>query len=127
MGSNSWVTLFFVFLVIALAMFLLFLLGSTASRRRLGFVSGVVALVLSVSALSFSLWQKSDCLSADTAIVMSPVSSVKSSPSSTSSKDLFVIHEGTKVNIIDQVNGWYNISLADGRQGWVRKNDIEVI
>ena len=58
---------------------------------------------------------------------MSPVSSVKSSPSSTSSKDLFVIHEGTKVNIIDQVNGWYNISLADGRQGWVRKNDIEVI
>ena len=43
------------------------------------------------------------------------------------SKDLFVIHEGTKVNIIDQVNGWYNISLADGRQGWVRKNDIEVI
>lgn len=127
MGSNSWVTLFFVFLVIALAMFLLFLLGSTASRRRIGFFSGVVALVLSVSALSFSLWQKSDCLSADTAIVMSPVSSVNSSPSSTSSKDLFVIHEGTKVNIIDQVNGWYNISLADGRQGWVRKNDIEVI
>lgn len=127
MGSNSWIALFFVFLVISLAMTLLFLLGPTAPKRRVGFFSGVVALVLALSSLSFSLWQKNDFLDRDTAIVMSPVSSVKSSPSSTSSKDLFVIHEGTKVSIIDSVNGWYNISLADGRQGWVKMNDIEVI
>ena len=63
----------------------------------------------------------------DTAIVMSPVSSVKSSPSSGSSKDLFVIHEGTKVTILDEVGSWKNISLADGRQGWLPAADLEVI
>ena len=69
----------------------------------------------------------SDSVKTDTAIVMSPVSSVKSSPSSGSSKDLFVIHEGTKVTILDEVGSWRNISLADGRQGWIPASDIEII
>ena len=56
---------------------------------------------------------------------MAPVSSVKSSPSS--GKDLFVIHEGTKVKVLDNVGDWLNISLADGRQGWIESSALEVI
>ena len=77
--------------------------------------------------LWFSLWQRSDYLRADTAIVMRPVSAVKSAPSSESSTDLFVLHEGTKVTILDEVGQWRNISLADGRQGWMLSSDMEVI
>ena len=60
-------------------------------------------------------------------MVMKPVASVKSSPSSESSQNLFVLHEGTKVYVLDQVGSWYNIELADGRQGWIRGADIEAI
>lgn len=127
MGSNAWAVIFLVLLAAALVMGLLFLLGSSVGKRRAGFYCGIVLLLLSAGALSFSVWQKSDSVKTDTAIVMSPVSSVKSSPSSGSSKDLFVIHEGTKVTILDEVGSWKNIALADGRQGWIPASDIEII
>lgn len=127
MGSNAWAVIFLVLLAAALVMGLLFLLGSSVGKRRAGFYCGIVLLLLSAGALSFSVWQKSDSVKTDTAIVMSPVSSVKSSPSSGSSKDLFVIHEGTKVTILDEVGSWKNIALADGRQGWITSNELEVI
>lgn len=127
MGSNAWAVIFLVLLAVALVMGLLFLLGSSVGKRRAGFYCGIVLLLLSAGALSFSIWQKSDSVKTDTAIVMSPVSSVKSSPSSGSSKDLFVIHEGTKVTILDEVGSWKNIALADGRQGWITSNELEVI
>lgn len=127
MSSNVWAVIFLVLLAAALMMGLLFLLGSSVGKRRTGFYCGIVLLLLSAGALSFSAWQKSDSMKTDTAIVMSPVSSVKSSPSSGSSKDLFVIHEGTKVTILDEVGSWKNISLADGRQGWLPAADLEVI
>ena len=127
MSSNAWAAIFLVLLAAALMMGLLFLLGASVGKRRLGFYCGIVLLLLSAGALSFSVWQKSDSVKTDAAIVMSPVSSVKSSPSSGSSKDLFVIHEGTKVTILDEVGTWKNISLADGRQGWIPASDIEII
>lgn len=127
MGSNAWAVIFLVLLAAALMMGLLFLLGASVGKRRAGFYCGIVLLLLSAGALSFSIWQKSDSVKTDTAIVMSPVSSVKSSPSSGSSKDLFVIHEGTKVTILDEVGSWKNIALADGRQGWLTSNELEVI
>lgn len=127
MGSNAWAVISLVLHAAALVMGLLFLLGSSVGKRRAGFYCGIVLLLLSAGALSFSIWQKSDSVKTDTAIVMSPVSSVKSSPSSGSSKDLFVIHEGTKVTILDEVGSWKNIALADGRQGWITSNELEVI
>ena len=84
-------------------------------------------LLLAVMSVTFSLWQKNDYMSADEAVVMRPVTSVKSSPAAESSTDLFILHEGTKVRIIDSVGRWNNIELADGRQGWLPSEDLEVI
>ena len=127
LDSDSWAVCFLVFLVLTLAMVLLFILGSSATSRRAGFFTGVVFLLLTVASLSFSMWQKNEYMKADKAIVMRPVSSVKSSPSGDSAKDLFVLHEGTKVTVLDNVGGWSNIELSDGRQGWMPSSDIEII
>ena len=108
-------------------MLLLFLLAPSVAGRRTGFFTGIVMLLLAVASISFSIWQKNDYFKTDEAIVMRPVSAVKSSPSSESSQDLFVLHEGTKVRILDQVGPWNNIELSDGRQGWIPSGDIEVI
>ena len=127
LDSDSWAVCFLVFLVLTLAMVLLFILGSSATSRRAGFFTGVVCLLLAVASLSFSLWQKNEYMKAGKAIIMKPVSSVKSSPSGDSAKDLFVLHEGTKVQVLDNVGGWSNIELSDGRQGWLPSSDIEII
>ena len=63
----------------------------------------------------------------DEAVVMVPYVSAKSSPSVGSAQELFILHEGTKVKVIDKVAGWNNIELSDGRQGWVPASDIEII
>jgi tetratricopeptide (TPR) repeat protein len=127
MDSDAWAVCFLVLLALTLALALLFILGATAAGRRTGFFTGIVTLLLAIASLSFSLWQKNDYMSADDAIVMRPVTSVKSSPSAEASTDLFILHEGTKVRILDTVGNWNNVELADGRQGWILSKDIEII
>lgn len=127
MPSDTWAVLSLLFLALTLAMLLMFLLSSSTGKRRLGFYLGIVSIVLTLFSFSFAKWQYSDYISKDSAIVMSPVSSVKSSPTSGSAKDLFVLHGGAKVQILDNVGDWTNISLADGRQGWIKTEDIEII
>ena len=125
--SNTWAVLCLVFLAAAVAMALLFLLGSTAGRRRVGFFVGIACLLFAFLGWDFAQWQRQEALAQDRAIVMRPVSTVKSSPSAESAKDLFILHEGTRVKILDNVGSYSNIELGDGRQGWIPSADIEVI
>lgn len=125
--SDNWTIMFIAFFAIFCGLMLLFLLGRTVGARRAGFFTGIVVLLAAAMCLSFAIWQKNDYMKADEAIVMRPVTSVKSSPSGEASKDLFVLHEGTKVRLIDQVGAWSNIELADGRQGWMQSSDMEII
>ena len=126
-SSDVWAVLFFLFLALALAGGLLFLLGSGGASRRTGFFAGLAALLLALCCLGFSVSQKTAYNRADSAVVTVPVSSVKSTPGAESAKDLFVLHEGTKVRILDEVGGWWNIELSDGRQGWIPASDLELI
>ena len=127
LDSDSWAILFLVFLGLTGIMVIVFFLSVRSGWKRTGFFCGAVTLLLAVFSLSFSLWQRSDYMRADSAVVMRPVSSVKSSPSEESSTDLFILHEGTVVKVLDEVGDWNNIELADGRQGWILSRNIEVI
>ena len=125
--SNAWAGLSLFFLALALALTLLFLLGPTAGARRAGFFTGIAALLLALAAWGFARSQKAAAERHDAAIVMRPVTSVTSSPSSEAAKSLFILHEGTKVKVLDEVSGFSDIELADGRRGWIPSGDIERI
>ena len=125
--SNTWAVLCIVLLAVTVALALLFLLGSTPGKRRWGFFAGIAALLLTFLCWDFAQWQRTEALRQDQAIVMRPVSSVKSSPSDTGAKDLFILHEGTRVKILDNVGGFSQIEIADGRQGWIPSAEVEVI
>ena len=127
MPSDFWAVISIVLFAAALALFLVFRLGASRGLRRTGFYCSIVALILAASSFGMARWQRNSYLRADGAIVMKPVASVKSSPSRDSSKDLFVLHEGTKVTVLDTVGEWKNISLSDGRQGWIEESDMEMI
>ena len=127
LSSNAWAGLSLFLLALALALGLLFLLGPSAGARRTGFFTGIAALLLALAAWGFARSQKADAERHDTAIVMRPVTSVTSSPSSEAAKSLFILHEGTKVKVLDEVSGFTDIELADGRRGWIASGDIEKI
>ena len=122
--SNVWAILCLVLLGGTLACVLLFLLG-TGRTRKIGFFAGLVLLLGTLLCLDFAFWQRTDALKHDGAIVTEAVAEVKSSPGSGVS--LFVLHEGTKVRILETVGDWQNISLADGRQGWIPSGNLTVI
>ena len=125
--SNAWAVIGLVFLALCVGCALLFLLGSTPGRRRLGFFGGIAALLIALLGWDFAQWQRQEARRQDLAIVMKPVVSVKSSPSEGSAKDLFILHEGTRVRILDNVGGYAQIEIADGRQGWIPRREMEVI
>jgi len=125
--SDTWAVLFLVFLAATLGCVLLFLLGGRTALRKTGFIAGIAALLLALLCLDFAFWQRTDWRKADDAIVTRPVTTVQSAPGRDSAKDLFVLHEGTKVKILDSVGSWRNIELADGRQGWMEETELEVI
>lgn len=122
--SGTWAVLCLVFLAATLAMLLLFLLGHGAARKA-GFFTGIATLLLTLLCLDFAFWQRTDALRHNEAVVTVPVTEVKSSPGSGVS--LFVLHEGTKVKLLENVGTWTNVELADGRQGWMETGTIEVI
>ena len=125
--SNTWAVLGLVFFGLTVLLLLLFLLGRTSTQRRVGFFAAIVTFLLAFLGWDFAQWQRTEALRQDMAIVMRPVSSVKSSPSAEGAKDLFILHEGTRVKILDNVSGFSNIELADGRQGWIPSGEIEII
>ncbi len=125
--SDVWAVLALVFFAGFLGMLLLFLLSGVPSARKAGFFTALAALILAVCCLASASRQRSDALKEDSAIVTRAVSTVRSAPGSDVSKDLFVLHEGTKVKILDSVGDWKNIEISDGRRGWMRSNDLEII
>jgi len=60
------------------------------------------------------------------AIVFSEKAQIKNAPTF-NSEDVFTLHEGTKVMVLDEVDDWYKIKLSDGKIGWVRTGVLKII
>lgn len=126
LNSNVWAVTGLVFLLFTLAGVLLWLLSNTLNVRKLGFYGGLLCLLLCLSTLCFAQYQRARIVHDREAIVMNLVAPVKSSPG-TGSKDLFVLHEGTKVRVLERLDGWAEILLSDGNKGWILASAIEPI
>ena len=126
MSCTTWSVLSLVAFALFLAFALLFLLASPIKVRKAGFFCALCAVVLFVATISFAISSRNDILTHDEAIVLSSAISVKSSPDR-SATDLFVLHEGTKVRIVSEIDEWCEVVLADGKKGWLQKNNIEEI
>jgi len=125
-SSNTWAVISLVSFVLGLFFFLLYFLSLKILLKRIGFYAGVIALGIAVSTFFIAGSAKKIMLASGGAIVMTPTVTVKGSPNQTST-DLFIIHEGIKVYLLDQLDDWYEIKLSDGKQGWIKKSDIEII
>lgn len=126
LSSNAWAWVALVLMTLVSLCMLGFRYFRSIGWRRFSFILACVLFVLMISAYLFSLGERGDVLSEDEGIVMLPVSSVKSSPGE-DGKSLFILHEGTKVEILDRLGSWLKVEISDGRQGWMPSGDIEVI
>ena len=126
LSSDGWAVAFLVLLGCFMAMLVLFLL-SRGAPRVVGFFAGLLFLMMASGSLGFSIASRAQSLDHSRLVVVSPVSVVRSAPDENSGTDLFVLHEGSRAKMLDEVGLWTKIELSDGRQGWIRKSDFEII
>ncbi|MBQ8958207.1 MAG: tetratricopeptide repeat protein [Bacteroidales bacterium] len=110
----------FALLLVALFMFLR---ARRIGWRKFGFFTGVLfAIVLALSVV-FAAQLTRSASTQNQAIIMEPTVTVKSSPSE-QSVDLFVLHEGSKVDILEGSNGWNKVRIANGSIGWLEADKM---
>ena len=63
-------------------------------------------------------------MSYKTAIIFAQQSDVKSAPTN-ASEISFELHEGTKVELLESLDGWKKIKISDGKIGWIASSDIK--
>lgn len=114
-------------IVMALLLILVFLFAPQMWARKSGFYGSAAFLLLFAFANLFAFQQKHELETKQGAIVIAPTVNVKKTPAA-SGTDVFVIHEGTRVDITDRgMKQWRGIKLADGREGWLKTSQIEEI
>ena len=127
MSVDAWARTALVSLLVAMLLALVYLFAQRIWLRKVGFFGGILFLVVFVAANVFGFQQQHSLLHRTGAIVIRSAVSVKSTPSQNGT-DLFILHEGTRVNIIDDsMRGWREIRVADGKSGWVEIKEIEMI
>ncbi len=103
-----------------------FIISRSRKGRKVSFYFGMTVLLFTIisSALTYEKYQSG--LTHREAIVFDLSVTVKSSPTQ-NAVDLFVIHEGTKVQIIDRIDSWVEIKIKNGSIGWLQLKSIREI
>jgi tetratricopeptide (TPR) repeat protein len=123
---NTWALFGIILLVVFLSILSLYLFSRTLIIRKLAFWCSLIILFCSIICFVFAQSQYSSVNNITEAIIFSHSVTAKSSPDANST-DLFVMHEGTKVKVIDNVGEWSEIKLASGSVGWVNTSVFKVI
>jgi tetratricopeptide (TPR) repeat protein len=125
-STKTWSQLMLALLWITFIMAAVYVLSRTPSGRQLTFIITVVFVFLTLSAWFFSHQSYMQNEVDKTAVVTSASAYVKSSPDE-KGNDLFIVHEGTKVDVLDEFSEWKKIRIANGSIGWLKSGEVEQI
>ena len=124
---DNWAKTGILCIVMALLLVLLYLFGPQLMLRKIGFFVGLAFFVIFLLSNLFAFQQKQALDNRTGAIIISPSVNIKKTPAKNSA-DQFVLHEGTRVDIIDKgMTDWRCIRVGDGREGWIETKAIEEI
>ena len=126
MDINTLAVVNIILLTLALILIALYFASSDIIIRKISFWAGVAFLcIFSLGVITAS--QRNKYLTEQhEAIVFAQTVNIKSSPDE-NSKDIFVLHEGTKVVLLDIVADWQEIRISNGSVGWIKLSDLKKI
>lgn len=123
---NTWAVQTILFFILTLACITLYFSTRRLILRKTGFWAGILFILLTLFTLLFSISGYQKMTGLHEAIIFDPTTTVKSSPDE-KSIDLFVLHEGTKVQLMDKIGTWYEVRIANGSIGWLPEEALEEI
>ena len=124
LSYNQWATLSVVLSFVAAFLFLLFYFSSISSKKRVFFLTSMLSFFVLLASVFITYNQYQKHSNTKTAIIFAAKVSVNNAPTN-NSDEIFILHEGTKVNILDTVDNWKKIKLADGKIGWITTDSLK--
>lgn len=121
---DTWAWISVVFAFVFLLFFVGYYFSQTTLLKRI-FFTGMFVVLLGISlSVASGIYEKNHYKNEKPAIVFTEIATVKSEPKATSS-DAFVLHEGTKVYVLENIANWKKIELTDETTGWIEADAIK--
>lgn len=123
---DQWAKAAVAFIILFVALYIAFYFFRYSSRKRMAFISSIVALIIAIISLVFAFIQYQDFKADQPAIIFSEEIAIRSEPNERS-QEIFTLHEGTKVNVLEELNDYRKIRISDGKSGWIPKESLKVL
>lgn len=123
---ENWAIIAVVFSLLTGLFFLMYYFSYASMLKRIFFTISILTFSLMILSVLIALKSVNYHKYNQPAIIFSEKAVIKNAPTF-NSEDVFILHEGTKVSVIDQVDDWYKIKLADGKIGWVKTTVLKII
>lgn len=124
LSYNQWAIVVIAFSIIGSLLFLFFYFASSPSRKRFYFITSTFSFVLLVLTFFITYNQYSFAKNNKVAIVFAEKTEVRNAPT-LNSEEVFELHEGTKVVVLDEIENWRKIKIADGKLGWIIAKEVK--
>ncbi len=125
-SPDAWTIVTSIFFIMILLAITLFFFSRTFILNRIAFFCGIIFIFLFFISFILTIGKIESAKGSNYGVLINNVANVKSSPDE-NGKVTFIIHEGLKVKIEDEIDNWYKIRLTDGKLGWIEKEDIGII
>jgi tetratricopeptide (TPR) repeat protein len=126
LSMDGWAYAGILFVLIFVGAYLLFLASNTPNKKRIGLISSLVSLMLAVVCTALAYLQYQDYRNDQPAIIFASEIPVRSEPNERSTP-AFLLHEGSRVQVLDSLDQWRKIELADGQNGWIPSDSMRLL
>lgn len=122
---NQWAKIVLCFVWMTFVFFVRYRFSQKIQFKRLFFVLGCVLLLVTI--ISFALTQiKQKEEKQIKAVVFNQEIEIWAEPNKRADI-LFLLHEGTTLEVLSELEGWSKIKLANGSEGWVENTAIKTL
>lgn len=107
-------------------LFLMYHFSYSTGRKRFYFITSILTVLFVTTSLFFAYRNQHYVNNNKEAIIFSREAEVKNAPTNTSDT-YFELHEGTKVLVLESLDEWKKIKIADGKIGWIEQKNLKEI
>ena len=126
MGEKSWAKLCILLFAVSLFLFGVYLFTTRYVLKQIGFFGGCFLILTSSFVFFIARHKYQTTKTSDTAIITMAAVTVTGSPSEKGTK-LFILHEGTKVNVLSKDGNYTEVKIANGNVGWLPNHSMMMI
>lgn len=132
--ADTWAVIAVVLFAVFIGCIAVYLFANAVVLRKISFFGGIIVFVTTFVAVIISFAAANRVTSSDYGIILPPAAQLATTPreARSQSEQAFLLHEGTKVMIVDSISTsaegkWYEVRVGARDRAWIKADEIEKI